>query len=178
MQLPLPPKTCALLELFEDEEDENGEIGAEYRVTGLSGCREIVAYRLILLAGWQVIKLFEQRRGELLRIRAKRHPLPGARLLAHMQTLIECFGGDVIPKTGDRIIEIDEDLERRFRLFFDEVTKPVLKLGWQSTNEADANDGFEATPEMVAQETLKLLTNRAPSESNRPRNQFSEGFAS
>jgi hypothetical protein len=129
-------------------------------IADLEGNERILAFRTLFAASWLVLLLAENKRPDELRIRFKDHPLPAARLLAAMFTLMEQFVelADPVPNESGRKIHVlsDEHIED-MKLFLRKILGPVLKAPWPVTDQAAAAEGLGVFSPPLVKELRNIL---------------------
>ena len=124
----------------------------------------VIAFRFLVASSWIMVRLFEVKRADRLRVRSQSHPLPGSRLLAAIATVLEEFAQasdtTTVEPDGRRSHVLTEESARDYRLFLDAVLKPVLMSPWPVRDAPDAADGFVISPLWVVQDLGNLMQNR------------------
>ena len=134
-------------------------------MSALHGESRIVAFRLLMATLWVTIRLFERKRSPELRERSAEHPLPAARVLAGVATLLEEFAaveGWRLEPSGQKVQTLTDRDVVRIRTFLHRVLKPMLAAPWTEADSGPDDDGFRSSPIWIARETGNLLLRKPP----------------
>jgi hypothetical protein len=154
LQLPMQD---ALLEIVASIDTPDDSIPTQ--PLQLTGFAQVVAFRLVFASAWTIMWLFEARRSQEIRKASHRHPLPAARLLAALFTIMEEFAGLISTPDGRgrRSCILSETTAASSRLFLDAVLKPVFKMPWP-----DLPNVAELSPQIIVLDLASLMLNREP----------------
>lgn len=132
VELPLTVKPLTLLSQMDADQPE---ITTTTRVADLRKIPKVVAYRLLLLTAWVVVRLFERTRSVVLQKRNRSHPLPDARMLAAISTLFEEYCGinqhRQIDVHGQPWHRLTAKTEKEGRQFLECVLKPFARATFE-----------------------------------------------
>lgn len=126
-----------------------------------SKCREI-AYKILLSAVWLVVKRMEKARSATMKMQYSQHPLPGARLLASIFTVLEQFAEiDAVPdQSGRKLHQLSSREKMGIDKFLRVVLKPLLIAPWPADDMSTIEQGQESFSVLVALEIRNLLLQR------------------
>lgn len=161
MQAAPPDSLAALLSaLWPNESNE-----PLTSIADLDGPARILVFRLLFAASWLVVLLIEQKRPEALLKDTRSHPLPAARLLAGMFTLMEQFAeldNAFIGESGYKTLTLSDREVEDMVLCLRKVIAPVLKAPWPASDPASASEGLVAFSPPLITELRNILLQKPP----------------
>lgn len=152
-QMPLPPHFLDFLTDVGPGEERHAELE---EMEGASVV-DVVMYRVLLISVWMMVKILEHKLGSRLAKRSKRHPYPGARILAAIASIMEEFCNLDLPASGPKTFTLDHHAVAQINLFIDQVMEPVLKQPWPLMFSDLAEAGVETFAPWVIKESFNLL---------------------
>lgn len=121
-----------------------------------------IAFKILLSVVWLVVKRMENARSTRMNMQSPEHPLPGARLLASIFTVLEQFAEiDAVPdESGRKVHHLSSKEKRGIEKFLHVVLKPLLIAPWPTGDMAVIDQGQESFSVWVVLETRNLLLQR------------------
>ncbi|WP_425397257.1 hypothetical protein [Aeoliella sp.] len=123
----LPPRDSAW-ELLDSI--DFGEAVESHTFAGLAGIARVVAFRLVTAATWMAVRLMEVNRDGKIRAQSEDHPLPAARLLACLHTVMEEYAElrEQTDQHGQRLHQLTEREATALEQYLEHVLKPALNV--------------------------------------------------